>query len=91
MSADAWRVCPNCLKNQTKPPVYGEVSESEFKKWVIETAKDDSDEAQLLREDYQIYMRKDGVLVIEYSCSCYKCSAKFSYNKEVKASSIYGA
>ena len=35
-----------------------------------------------LREDYEIFMRFDGILVVRYECKCHKCGFDYVYNDD---------
>ena len=88
MSADAWRVCPQCIAHgtlkktelkQKAAEVYGKVSIAEFDGIRQEELDAEEEEPECtLREDYEIFMQEDGKLYIDYGCSCSVCG--FSAN-----------
>ena len=95
MSADAWRVCPQCAarginKKEELPKaadVYGKVSAAEYER--IKKAEEDvaeygEEEETTLREDYEIFMQENGELYISYSGHCSQCGfeAKFKLEKQ---------
>lgn len=92
MSADAWRICPQCKarevlkhKKPTAAEIYGKVSVDEYERMKLEELQIvEEDVEETLREDYEIYMREDGMLDISYSCSCSVCgfSVEFESKKQ---------
>ena len=81
MSADAWRVCPKCLRSSEKKKElsYGKVSEEEYLRILVELDSLKDDDTQTLREDYEMFTDSDGVFYLKYSCSCSVCHFHFEY------------
>lgn len=84
MSADAWRKCPNCLRNLERQiekleeelrKSYGKVSVDEYERMKLgipsEELKEDS-----FREDYETYMDEYGTFYFKYSGRCVTCNWK---------------
>jgi|AntAceMinimDraft_10_1070366.scaffolds.fasta_scaffold74663_1 hypothetical protein len=96
MRADSWRICPKCCKNvedhkhnriQELKNSYGKIPIDEYnrKLMFISNGPDNKyDDDETLREDYEIYMNKDGVLTISYSCSCGKCGFEYEFDKKIQ-------
>ena len=87
MSANNWRICPNCHK--TYVPVespYGKVSEFEYAVWISEQSKIDHEEPYDLREDWELHVDTNFDLLLRYSCQCTKCGwgYKFEVEKNVE-------
>jgi hypothetical protein len=83
MSADAWRVCPQCKDKLYKKlkSSYGKIPEEEYV-LLLKQKEDLQDESNTatLREDYEIYTDEEGLFSVSYGCSCDKCGFKFEYN-----------
>lgn len=79
MSADAWRACPKCSKdNQAKADAaYGKVSKLEYQK-LLNAALD---QRETLREDYEICTDENGLFTVGYGCYCDVCKLSFTYKK----------
>lgn len=93
MSADNWRVCPKCLKNdlldaeaekKQAKEAYGKVNEVEYLAIKNRAENRSKITAENLREDYGIGMGTDGSFVVEYRCSCDVCGFTFNYEYEKK-------
>jgi hypothetical protein len=87
MSADNWATCPRCFKDalherrdreQAAKDAYGKVPEHEWLK-MKEDAKVSLPFGDDLREDYEMYMEKDGTFKVVYKCSCSVCGFSFEY------------
>jgi hypothetical protein len=90
MSADRWSVCPKCLKNeqerakkayQKSIDFYGSLPIEEFDKMRKDAEEKDLDSN--LGEYWEIYITKEGYLMIDYSCYCDYCKFRFAYKKEI--------
>ena len=82
MSANVWRVCPNChkLSQERLTGSYGKVSQIEYDKLLREVALYDTQYADTyLREDYEIATNEDGEFFINYRCQCTICGFVFTY------------
>ncbi len=90
MSADAWRICPQCLSDSQKKRAkeiedvnksYGKVPPEEWlgMKANIEEA---IEMEETLREDYGIETDKAGRFYVSYECSCSTCGFKHSFKHE---------
>ena len=91
MSASNWAVCPRCVKildekleaqRAQVEASYGVVPVEQFEQARKHLAKAEAAEPpRTLREDYEIYGARDGVVIVEYGCSCTACglSTEFTY------------
>jgi hypothetical protein len=73
MTADAWRICPNCVKLYNFPYVN--------KPTDIDEDQDKTGDyyPRTMREDYDIYVAPDGKFVINFRCSCHVCKFTKTY------------
>lgn len=89
MSADAWSICPNCLKRFTTEAdsrdiavaeAYGTIPAEEYKAKAA-AAYDFRQKGieESMREDYEIGVSKTGEFSVDYGASCQNCSFRFSY------------
>ena len=92
MSADAWRFCPKCTKDdvdkrkarkQELVDSYGKVSMKEYEK-LKKKYNDKIEASETLREDYWLYTNEDGVFEVSYGCSCDVCGFSFQFNHKEK-------
>lgn len=90
MSADRWGICPKCKKEydlglevlkEEATNCYGKVTATEWLKLVSQVG-DPVELDETLREDWEIYMGKDGNFYIGYSCGCNKCGFNFKFKHE---------
>ena len=96
MSADCWRICPQCKirhkreregKDRAVMEAYGKVSGPE---WLRMQKEEDGDSvpdlAETLREDYEMVIREDGLFYISYSAGCEICgfSHSFEHDEQLK-------
>ena len=86
MSADSWAKCPKCGgtaidKRQEVADkladAYGKVTSSEYLDMLAEAQTIEYDDAETLREDYEIGIF-DGEFFVKYCGHCEKCG--FEYN-----------
>ena len=65
MSANNWRICPQCNKSGNVPlrPTFPET----------------------MREDYEIWMDKEGFFEVTYSAHCTQCEFSFSFEHSDRA------
>lgn len=92
MSADAWRFCPKCMKdNLDKNRKQREDLENSYGKVPIEEYERLKDkyntkveEYETLREDYEISTEVDGTFEVSYVCSCSVCGFSFQFNHKEK-------
>jgi hypothetical protein len=92
MSANNWRVCPNCqrLKDaevakaiERAEAQYGNVPAKRYAFFLEEVEKlKERYLDETLREDYQLGMDHEGQFCITYRCSCQKCGFAFRYQHE---------
>lgn len=88
MSADAWRVCPNCkvvaetAYAEKISQSYGKVTAEEYLKLVAATKMPELHES--LREDYELGTYEDREFSVNYSCACTKCGFSFSFEHKQK-------
>lgn len=81
MSADAWRICPQCKHSATaaRETKILEVSASYGKipapKYLadLEAANKPIQLEETLREDYEVLTDEDGSFYFTYRCGCGKC------------------
>lgn len=82
MSADNWRICPqcriNCEKKRAESP-YGKVSEEEFITYLSQVPSVKDLEFSL-REDYEYYIDGDDVFHAHYRAHCSDCGFRFSFD-----------
>lgn len=93
MSANNWRVCPKCLKNDKKQKksdteqlkkAYGKVSEEEYLSMKARIEAQQEIIPENLREDWSIGIDEDGNFFVSYRCSCDVCGFDFDYSIEKK-------
>jgi len=87
MSADNWRICPQCkakkLKDKEKArnkaeSSYGKIPQEEYLK-LLDVANKKIRLEDTLREDYSVYVDEDGEFRVSYSCYCQECSFDYTY------------
>lgn len=94
MSADNWRVCPQCkIRNAEKTAKkfsevqdsYGKDSPDAYMEKLMK-AKEFAAEPleQTLREDYEIYIDEDGDFYAGYRGGCDRCGLVFNFKHEEK-------
>ncbi len=85
MSADGWSICPKCwkkyneLSNEAKTK-YGHIPLEKFEQLI---SKVESPPEQELREDYEIFTKKEGIIYISYNAECQICNYTFSYRRDI--------
>lgn len=93
MSADAWVVCPECLKKiesrnaervKKAEDSYGKVTPEEYLK-LYELANQPIEAKRTLREDYELDVLDDGSFYISFKASCYDCSYSFKFKLVMSA------
>jgi formylmethanofuran dehydrogenase subunit E len=91
MSADNWRVCPQCLNNYNNQmskskrelaESYEKISADQFmeKSLAITDKEKIGYDEETLMEYYEIQMDEDGEFSVDYSCHCDKCGFHFDYS-----------
>lgn len=87
MSADNWRICPECLMvaethqhNLAKEAqlAYGKVSSAEWEEMILKS-RVNVDLDSTLREDYEIGTASTGKFFVHYKCRCEACGFSFEY------------
>lgn len=90
MSADAWRICPQCLVEDQKKRIeametmeesYGKVSPEEWLKMKADLEKRSHLE-ETLREDYGIGTDEEGHFYVSYEARCEVCGFQHSFKHE---------
>lgn len=91
MSADNWRVCPNCEqtlwekweneKEQLRKS-YGKIPAEKFVEESQRLAEQPEVDESSLREDYEIGIYDDGKFHVNYSGRCQQCGYGFNYKHE---------
>lgn len=90
MSADNWRVCPQCLEKATRKreraiakaeDSYGKVSASEYRAAIAE-ASQPLEAVEHMREDYRVSVDTDGVFRLSYRAACEDCD--FGFEKKIE-------
>jgi len=82
MSANAWRVCPNCrkLSHDELTRSYGKIPQEEYEKLLrVDNRHKYLISYDNLREDYEIATNEDGEFFINYRCQCTICGFVFTY------------
>ncbi len=94
MSADAWRVCPQCLVNYNAETellqkrladTYGKVDKDQFVLMAQMVSQRDDEEfmeehlGETLREDREAWMDENGTFTVNYRCTCSKCEFHHEY------------
>ena len=94
MSADNWRVCPQCVAKERAEVAalkkladksYGKVSAQEWQSKIAAIAERESLEDDMpasLREDYELWIDDNGKFHVSYRASCQDCPYKFSFKHE---------
>ncbi len=93
MSANNWTECPKCKRDKAAnikklksrhATEYGKIPLAEYQKIgeQITDLESESDGGETLREDYEIWINKDGVFTVDYGCSCDRCKFKFSFKHQ---------
>ena len=92
MSADCWRICPQCKgnhkaecehKDKVVAEAYGKVPVEEWLRMQREETGDSvSPPAETLREDYEIFIGEEGLFYVSYTASCEVCGFEHSFNNE---------
>jgi hypothetical protein len=90
MSADAWRVCPECFRkweaenelyHAQVEEAYGQVPAEQYIKMLAEDERrQNAEPEETMREDYFIWMNEDGVFEVNYRALCTSCNFHFEYN-----------
>ena len=84
MSADNWRECPQCKRNQAKEleSLYGKVTESEYRSRIAEL---EDDENSSFREDYELGVYEEEFYV-RYHGRCERCgfTVEFEHKEDLK-------
>jgi hypothetical protein len=105
MSADNWRVCPQCRAKlindldkaeQKLKKQYGKIEPDVFilSTQTLQNQREKMDETlgETLREDWSIGVDEDGLFVVGYRCSCSNCefSYEYDFDKQLKLPLIKG-
>ena len=90
MSADNWRICPQCqardVAEKKKLDIelaasYGSISSED---WLVLKEKIDNPTQleETLREDYEFFMGNEGLFYAKYSAQCTECGFEHDFKHE---------
>lgn len=92
MSANNWRVCPQCKKRAehekqkrllAAEKQYGKVSSDEYLR-LLDKANKVERLKESLREDWEIGTHDDGEFTIYYACHCQSCGFSHEFNHNLQ-------
>lgn len=90
MSADAWSICPRCLKQHEQrrqealdnaQAAYGKIPADDYDAMLAKAISIPARPEESLRQDWEIHTTETGKFYISYGCRC-ECGFEFSYQHE---------
>lgn len=88
MSANNWRTCPQCVKEQATERAakieaahdkYGKIPPDEFRSLIADAEKP-VEHKVTLREDYEQGIDDDGEYYVHFQASCQVCNFRFRFS-----------
>lgn len=98
MSADNWRYCPRCAELATREKkeneriaqeAYGNVPHEEYLR-LYAKSQEEIECRHTLREDYVFSLGDDGLLLVEYYCSCEACGWSWGHKDYLETDCFEG-